>query len=136
MDEYLFIRVKREFSKITFADIIYIESWKNYIQIVTVKSKFMIKITISRVEKLLPKDHFCRIHRGYIVALKAITGFNKNKVHIQGKDLPISEQYRKVLLKRVITLQDSTAQKSSQQKENISDLLDNLDFNQLNSHPG
>src|SRR4051794_5674503 len=102
MDDYLFIRVKREFSKLSFADIVYIESWRNYIQIVTTKNKFMIKTSVSSVEKILPKDHFCRIHRGYIVALKAITGFNKNKVHIQGKDLPISGQYRKVLLTRFI----------------------------------
>ena len=129
MDDYLFIRRKREFTKLAFADIIYIESWKNYIQIVTVKSKFMIKITISRVEKLLPEDHFCRIHRGYIVALRAITGFNNNKVHIQGKDLPISEQYRKILLNRVITLQDSKLEKSAHQNRNLGDLIDHLDFN-------
>jgi len=128
MDDYLFIRNKREFSKLTFADILYIESWKNYIQIVTLKGKFMIKITISRAEKLLPKDHFCRIHRGYIVALRAITGFNAHKVHIQGKDLPISQQYRKILLNRVITLQDTKSSKS-QSTRNISDLMDKLDFN-------
>ena len=128
MEDCLFIRNKREFSKLTFADIIYIESWKNYIQIVTVKSKFMIKITISRVEKLLPKDHFCRIHRGYIVALKAITGFNHHKVHLQGKDLPISEQYRKALMNRVITLQDSKPSKSSHHNRNISELINHLDI--------
>jgi len=129
MNDYLFIRNKREFSKLTFADIIYIESWKNYIQIVTVKGKFMVKMTIGRVEKLLPQDQFCRIHRGYIVALRAITGFNHSKVHIQGKDLPISEQYKKVLLNRVITLQDNKPSKSASQNNNISDLIDNLDFN-------
>ncbi len=128
MDDYLFIRNKREFSKLTFADILYIESWKNYVQIVTVKSKFMIKTTITRVEKMLPKDHFCRIHRGYIVALRAITGFNNNKVHIQGKDLPISDQYRKVLLNRVITLQDNKPSRT-QQSPDLSNLIDELDLN-------
>ncbi|MFI5405478.1 MAG: LytTR family transcriptional regulator DNA-binding domain-containing protein [Nitrososphaerales archaeon] len=53
-------------------------------QIVTVKGKFMVKITISRVEKLLPQDQFCRIHRGYIVSLRAITGFNHNKAKKAG----------------------------------------------------
>jgi DNA-binding LytR/AlgR family response regulator len=129
MDEYLFIRIKREFSKLAFADIIYIESWKNYIQIVTVKNKFMVKTTISRLEKLLPKDNFCRIHRGYIVAIRAITGFNHSKVHIQQKDLPMSEQYRKVLLNRVITLEDNTAEKSTHQNGSINGLIDHLDLN-------
>ncbi len=88
----------------------------------------MIKTTITRVEKMLPKDHFCRIHRGYIVALRAITGFNNNKVHIQGKDLPISDQYRKVLLNRVITLQDNKPSRT-QQSPDLSNLIDELDLN-------
>jgi DNA-binding LytR/AlgR family response regulator len=129
MNQCLFIRSRREFYKLAFADIIYVESWKNYIQIVTGKNKFMIKTTITRVEKLLPENEFCRIHRGYIVSLKAITGFNHSKVHIQGKDLPISEQYRKLLLKSVITLEDNPSEKSARRNENTIELTQNLEVN-------
>jgi DNA-binding LytR/AlgR family response regulator len=131
MDDYLFIRIKREFFKLTFSDIMYIESWKNYIQIVTIKNKFMVKMAIGRVEKILPKQHFCRIHRGYIVALKAITGFNKNIVHIQSKDFPISDRYKSALLNRFVTLQDRRSKRSTNQIENGNGLADDLNLSEF-----
>ena len=129
MKECLFIRRKREFFRLPFAEIMYIESWKNYIQIVTAKSKFMVKTTISGVEKLLPRNQFCRIHRGYIVALSAITGFNQHKVHLSQKDLPLSEQYRKVLLSCIITLEDHTLEKNDTSSQNFDGLTNQLGLN-------
>jgi DNA-binding LytR/AlgR family response regulator len=129
MKEYLFIRRKREFFRLAFSDIIYVESLKNYIQIVTAKNKFMVKTTLSSVEKLLPRNQFCRIHRGYIVALTAVTGFNLNKVHLQQKDLPLSEQYRKVLLNCIITLEDQSSEKHSHSPEDIDGLVANTGLN-------
>jgi DNA-binding LytR/AlgR family response regulator len=129
MKECLFIRHKREFFRLAFADIIYIESLKNYIRIVTAKDKFMIRTTISKVENLLPKDHFCRIHRGYIVALGVITGFNHTKVHIQQKDLPLGGQYRKALMNCLITLEDNQPGNGGCQSADINGLVDNVGLN-------
>jgi len=129
MKECLFIRCKREFFRLAFAEIIYIESWKNYIQIVTTKNKFMVKTTISGVEKLLPRNQFCRIHRGYIVALNAVTGFNQHKVHLLQKDLPLSVQYRKVLLSCIITLEDHSSDKDSTSSQNFDGLTNQLGLN-------
>ena len=114
MEDYLFVKIKGEFTKLVFADIIYIESWRNYVQIVTAKTKIMVKIGISKMEKLLPPEEFFRIHRSYIVAAKAITGFNHNKVHLAHTDLPMSEQYRKALLTRIKTLEDSFTNENGQ----------------------
>src|SRR5262245_47028835 len=110
MKEFL-VRRKREFVKLPFTDIVYVESWKNYVQIVTAKNKLMVKTAISRLEKLLPRDLFCRVHRGYIVSINAVVGFNHSKVHLLQRDIPISEQYRKRLLDCFIILEDKSPEK-------------------------
>jgi DNA-binding LytR/AlgR family response regulator len=111
MNEFLFVRIGKEYTRLYLSEIIYIESLKNYVRIVTSQRKVMIKVTMSRVEKVLPKNLFCRIHRCYIVALKSVSGFNHDNVHIDGKKFSISEQYRKVLFDRVITLEGDSATK-------------------------
>ena len=111
MNEFLFVRIGKEYTKLFFSEIVYIESLKNYVRIVTAQNKFMIKVTMSRVEKVLPKNQFCRIHRCFIVALKAVSGFNHDNVHINGKNFSIGEQYRKVLFDRIITLESDAASK-------------------------
>jgi len=111
MNEFLFVRFGKEYTKLFFAEIEYVESLKNYVRIVTARGKFMIKVTMSRVEKVLPKNQFCRIHRCYIVALKSVSGFNHDSVHINGKKFAIGEQYRKVLFDHIITLEGDTASK-------------------------
>ncbi|MDP4262206.1 MAG: LytTR family DNA-binding domain-containing protein [Bacteroidota bacterium] len=112
MNDFLFVRIGKEYTRLFFSEIIYIESLKNYVRIVTPQAKFMIKVTMSRVEKVLPKNQFCRIHRCCIVALKSISGFNHDNVHINGKNFSIGEQYRKILFDRIITLEGEAPSKS------------------------
>lgn len=112
MSNFLFVRMGKEYIRLFFEEIQYVESLKNYVRIVTSQSKFMIKVTMSRVEKVLPKNQFCRIHRCYIVSLEAISGFNHDNVHVGGKSFSIGEQYRKVLFDRIITLEGESPAKT------------------------
>ena len=80
MANFLFVRLRKEYSKLDLSEIIYVESLKNYIRIITPKNKYMIKVTMGYIEKILPKNQFCRIHRRYIVSLQFITGFNHDNV--------------------------------------------------------
>lgn len=105
MNDFLFIRMGKDYARLSLSEIVYVESLKNYVRIVTHGNKFMIKATLSRVEKTLPQNQFCRIHRCYIVALRSISRFNHDNVLINGVRFSIGEQYRRSLLDRVITLE-------------------------------
>jgi DNA-binding LytR/AlgR family response regulator len=59
---------------------------------------------MKNIEEILPQDQFCRVHRSYIVSLNHIDCFNGKSVTIGQKNFPLSEQYRNILLKKVITL--------------------------------
>jgi|SRR6185369_7136607 len=104
MLNYLFIRQDGEFSKISCADIVYVEALKKYVRIVTTKRTYLMLVSMRHVEEVLPTDEFCRIHRSYIVSLSHVIKFNNEVVSIGSKDFPIGQQYKGLLQKRVVTL--------------------------------
>ena len=91
---YINFRSDRKMTKIALNDILYIESIKDYIKVITVANTLVTKQTISSVEEMLPKDMFVRIHRSYIVALNKIESYNHESVWIAKLELPISRMYR------------------------------------------
>ena len=91
---YISFRSDRKMIKVSLNDILYIESIKDYIKVVTAVNTVITKQPISSVEAILPKEMFIRIHRSYIVALDKIESYNNELVWIAKQELPISRMYR------------------------------------------
>jgi len=91
---FLYFRVDRRMVKVFLDDILYVESLKDYIKIVTSTKAIVTKQPISSLEELLPADSFIRIHRSYIVALSKINSFNADSVEIKKTELPIGRLYK------------------------------------------
>ena len=51
------------------ADMLYIESMKDYIKVYTTTGLIVTRQSISSVEDMLPESKFIRVHRSFIVAL-------------------------------------------------------------------
>lgn len=95
-DAFLYFRADRKMVKIYLHDILYVESLKDYIKIVTISQKpLLVKQTITSVEEMLPETGFLRIHRSYIIAVNRITAFTPAHVDIAGVELPIGRLYQK-----------------------------------------
>jgi DNA-binding LytR/AlgR family response regulator len=80
--------------KVALNDILYIESIKDYIKVITATGTVITKQSISSVEEMLPKEKFVRIHRSYIVSVSKIESYNHELVWIAKQELPISRMYR------------------------------------------
>lgn len=98
---YFTVRSNRRTSRISFDELIFIESLADYIRIhheggdpVTSKEK------ISHVEQLLP-GHFLRIHRSFIVNTRKISSYSSEFVNIGGLELPVGRTYRKDVSSRL-----------------------------------
>ena len=91
---YISFRSDRRMIKVALSDILYIESIKDYIKVVTIASTIVTKQSISSVEESLPKEMFIRIHRSYIVSMSRIESYNHELVWIAKQELPISRMYR------------------------------------------
>jgi DNA-binding LytR/AlgR family response regulator len=84
--------------KVDFRNILYIEARKNYTRLVLEdRPTSMVLVTLKQWEKLLPRDQFCRIHRGYIVSIEKIMAFDNKYVYLSGEKISIGEQYRNAL---------------------------------------
>jgi DNA-binding LytR/AlgR family response regulator len=91
---YISFRSDRKMIKVALNDILYIESIKDYIKVITTSGTIITKQSISSVEEILPIAMFIRIHRSYIVALNKIESYNNELVWIAKQELPISRMYR------------------------------------------
>ena len=92
--EFLFFNVSKKKVKILLDDILYIESLKEYIRVVTKEKTIITKFQLGQVEDLLSKNNFLRIHRSFIVAKDKVNAFTATDVEINNKQLPIGRSYK------------------------------------------
>ena len=73
-------------------DILYVRSDGDYIIFYkTNGEKLMVLMTLKTLEKQLPFDRFCRIHRSYMVAIDKIQGLKGGKILVGDEQLPLSD---------------------------------------------
>lgn len=92
-NDSLFFTVNKKKARVAFNSIIYIESQREIMKIVTETNTIQTRITIGELEKQLP-DSFLRIHRSYIVSKSKINFVDAQEVEVGGKYLPIGRSYK------------------------------------------
>ena len=95
--DFIFLNVERKKVKVSFVDIVYIESQREYIKVVTVDKSLLSKMTIQKMENTVPADQFKRIHRSFIIAVDKIESYTAHEVEVGGVTLPIGRNYRDVI---------------------------------------
>ena len=95
--DYLFINVDRRKVKLLFSEIVYVESQREYIKIVTTKDQYVSKMSTGEIEETLPAQLFRRVHRSFIIALDKIGSYTAEMVEVNGVQIPIGRGYRDVI---------------------------------------
>jgi two-component system LytT family response regulator len=95
--DFIFLTVQKKKVKILFSEIIYIESQREYIKIVTTKKEFISKMGTQEIEAMLPANLFKRIHRSYIISVAKIDSYTADMVELSGTSIPIGRGYRDVI---------------------------------------
>jgi DNA-binding LytR/AlgR family response regulator len=99
IDNCIYFRSDRKMVRLRLEDILYIESLKDYIKVVTSNQTFLTKQSISSMEENLPGDQFIRIHRSFIVSLNKIGSYTHDLIWVNKTELPVSRMYRHELEK-------------------------------------
>lgn len=99
--DYFFVRSDRKMIKISFPEILFIESLGDYLKIHLVGKNVVTRETIANIEARLPQKFFIRIHRSFVVAVKAIDSFTNEYIEVGKKQIPISRSYKKEVLERL-----------------------------------
>ncbi len=98
-DSFVYFRADRKMVKLMLDDILYIESMKDYIKVITKTGTIITKQSISSVEAMLPERKFIRTHRSFIVSLDKIKSFTSELIDIAATQVPVGKLYRNAVMK-------------------------------------
>lgn len=94
---YLFLTVQKKKVKILFSEILYVESQREYIKVVTENNEFISRMSTHEIEDLLPGNIFKRIHRSFIISIHKLESYTAESVEVNGVSIPIGRGYRDVI---------------------------------------
>ncbi|HZH65683.1 MAG TPA: LytTR family DNA-binding domain-containing protein [Flavisolibacter sp.] len=101
-DAFVYLKVDRNMQKVFIHDILYIESWKDYVKLFLASGKsLLVKQSISSMENLLSDHQFVRVHRSYMVSVDKVTGYNGLSVQLASTDIPIGRLYKQAVMEKL-----------------------------------
>jgi DNA-binding LytR/AlgR family response regulator len=100
--DYFFIKCDYRYERIYCSDILYIEAMQNYVTIFTRKGKYVTLLNLKSIEQNLDEQSFIRVHKSYIVSIPKIEAIENNEIIIQSFRIPISRNYRDMVINRVV----------------------------------
>ena len=124
-----FFRIEKNFIRINFRDILYLEACKNYTRIVTAKKTYMVLVSLCQVEKELPETEFCRVQRSFIVRLEAVTSFDYLNVMLGEEVVPLGLSFRPVLVAKLPVFFNNVRSKNSFMSLRLGELMPAEDSN-------
>jgi DNA-binding LytR/AlgR family response regulator len=96
-DGYFFAKTGTELRKILLAEILYFESQKEYVKIVTSKFEVLTYRRLKDIEAQL-KPPFTRVHNSFIVNIRQLSKIQASSIYIGEKQIPISSTFRDELM--------------------------------------
>jgi len=96
--ETLFLNVDKTHHKIILNDILFLESDRNYVTVVTKTQKFSYVDSLKNWRLKLPVNQFVQVHKSYIVNSKCVDKITGNEVYVQGNRIPIGRTFKQELL--------------------------------------
>lgn len=102
-DTSFFIRDKNSFVRIKYADVVYVESLGDFVNIFLEDGdKKIALVNLKNMEQQLPAANFIRISRTYMVNKEKITAIDNNIVQLNKIQLPVGKTYTDGLLQSII----------------------------------
>jgi DNA-binding LytR/AlgR family response regulator len=99
---FVYVKADRTMQKIILNDILYIESWKDYVKFFFTNGKYLlVKQPIRAIESLLSVHKFLRVHRSYIVSLNKISGYSSTTVKLSSTEIPIGRLYKQSVMNQL-----------------------------------
>jgi len=98
---YIFFNSDKKMIKVFLCDILWLESIKDYIKIITKDKEIVTHQKISYMENNLPSEGFIRVHRSFIVHIPKIDSYSATEIEISGTSVPIGRNYKSEVIGRL-----------------------------------
>lgn len=97
---YFFVKSSGQRHRISFNEILYIESIKDYVNIRTENDEYIVLDTLKSMESQL-SEKFVRVHKSFIINLDKIKSIGAKKIILPEYEIPIGESYRAGFLDKI-----------------------------------
>jgi len=97
---FMFVKTEHRLEKVLFSELLYIEGMRDYRKIHLTGKTIMTLQTFSELEKEIPPNVACRVHKSYMVALEKIETIERERITLKSTGtsksvvIPISETYK------------------------------------------
>ena len=95
---YVEVRCDLMKERILHDDISHVEAMGDYVKIVTEERKYVVLMSMKKIEELLPEELFFRTHKSFIVNSKKIENFNAKEVALKKVKIPLSRFKRQAFI--------------------------------------
>jgi two-component system, LytTR family, response regulator len=93
-DKFIFVKTEYRLERVDFDEILYVEGMKDYLRIVCKNRKIMTLQSFSQLEKMVPVEGFCRVHKSFLVAINKIESVERGVIRIGSQRIPVSNTYK------------------------------------------
>lgn len=98
----IWVRAEYRQVRVRLADVLYIEGVKDYVRICLADgSHVMTQMSLKAMAEQLPKEEFVRVHRSYIVHMRAVNAIERGRIVFGKVRIPISDSYRDEFMQRL-----------------------------------
>ena len=101
-EPHIFLKVNKKLIKVNLNDILYIESLKDYIKVITTLGDYVVHKSLTGITEELPESNFIRIHRSYTISINKIVALEGNTIEISNRKIPIGRNYIKQTKERIL----------------------------------
>ena len=95
----VYLKENKKMVRVYFKNILYLESLKDYVKIVTSCKTVITKQQLRYFEEILQPSEFMRIHRSFIIAINKIDSYSLSGIDIGDQELPIGRKYKEDVIK-------------------------------------
>lgn len=87
-------------TKINHADILWVKSENNYLEIQTQTKRYVIRNSFEKFLKKTNDENFIRVHRSYVINLQHVKAVNRVHVIVNNEKIPISRKHHDILVQK------------------------------------
>ncbi|WP_242131158.1 LytR/AlgR family response regulator transcription factor [Aestuariivivens marinum] len=106
-ESHIFLKVNKKLIKVYLSDILFIESLKDYIKVITNLGDYVVHKSLTAITDELPSSNFIRVHRSFTVSMSQVKALDGNTIEIADKKIPIGRMYLKEAKERIFKINET-----------------------------
>jgi DNA-binding LytR/AlgR family response regulator len=93
LKDHIFIRKDYVMIKVKFDDLMWIKSEMNYLELICLENKHIVRSTMKEFVDKLPANQFLQVHKSFCINIRFITAIDHSSIWLKKNRIPIGRSY-------------------------------------------